>query len=281
MTSTSQFDGRNFPGVDIWIKAKDPAIRHREPVTCGIPWPKGMLHEPYSLVLRDQNANEIPVQARTLDRWPDGSVRWVLLDWQATVNGDARLRLEISDYLPAMPTAGSLRVQRENVTIKGRTFHKLTHIRTGMGVCHINNGFLITFDTTPDSGPGRSYSIELRLRVEFDRKTLIGNELRPLVNQIQAKENGLIRSSVLVAGQLIGGYFKHLPVFQAQVVFFSRSPCVRIFFTICNPKRAKHTGGIWCLGDKGSAFVRDASFTIEIPDARLEQLERDKKTAIA
>src|SRR5437899_10381649 len=32
--------------VEILIEAPAPKVRHREPVTCGIPWPKGMLQDP-------------------------------------------------------------------------------------------------------------------------------------------------------------------------------------------------------------------------------------------
>lgn len=84
------------PTVEIQIEAPEPKVRNREPVTCGIPWPKGMLHEPSQFVLVDENQREVPVKARVLDRWSDGSIRRLLLDWQATVNGDTKYRLEVS-----------------------------------------------------------------------------------------------------------------------------------------------------------------------------------------
>src|SRR5205807_2078225 len=82
--------------VEILIEAPEPKVRHREPATCGLPWPKGMLHDPNYLVLRDEKGESIPLQTRILDRWSDGSIRWLLLDWQATVNGDAKYRVEVS-----------------------------------------------------------------------------------------------------------------------------------------------------------------------------------------
>src|SRR5439155_7675742 len=100
--------------VEILIEAPEPKVRHREPVTCGIPWPKGMLHDPNYLVLRDEKGESIPLQTRILDRWPDRSVRWLLLDWQATVNGDARYWLEVSSYREqgAATDNGGIRIEK-------------------------------------------------------------------------------------------------------------------------------------------------------------------------
>src|SRR5579862_7300685 len=53
------------------------------PVTCGVPWPGGVLRSTADLSLRDRSGQAIPLQARALDYWSDGSVRWVLLDWIA------------------------------------------------------------------------------------------------------------------------------------------------------------------------------------------------------
>ena len=63
------------------------------PLTCGIPWPRGALQGPSRLALHDTRGRRIPLQARVLDRWPDGSVRWVsygvdLPTWRALGSKD-------------------------------------------------------------------------------------------------------------------------------------------------------------------------------------------------
>ena len=75
--------------VELLIEAADFIERRREPVTSGIPWPCGRLQDPARLVLRDERGRAVPLQTRALDRWPDGSVRWLLLDWQASLKGTA------------------------------------------------------------------------------------------------------------------------------------------------------------------------------------------------
>ena len=72
------------------------ANERREPVTCGIPWPRGVLNDLDDLRLHNEQGRPIPLQVRALDRWPDGSVRWSLLDWQADIRGAAVYRLNIA-----------------------------------------------------------------------------------------------------------------------------------------------------------------------------------------
>jgi len=51
------------------------------PVTFGFPAPRGLLTGPGGLYLEDPvSAQKLPVQVRELSRWPDGSMRWLLLD---------------------------------------------------------------------------------------------------------------------------------------------------------------------------------------------------------
>src|SRR5882724_1498236 len=89
------------------------------PVTCGIPWPRGALHDLSRLALRDARERRIPLQARVLDRWPDGSVRWVLLDWHAEVEA-APYRLGVADYEP-LPPQYAVRVQANGTAVTVET----------------------------------------------------------------------------------------------------------------------------------------------------------------
>ena len=53
------------------------------PVTGGVPLAPGIAPEGASFALRDESGAAVPLQASVLARWPDGSARWVLLDFQA------------------------------------------------------------------------------------------------------------------------------------------------------------------------------------------------------
>ena len=60
--------------------------RREEPVSVGIPLPRGLVSTEAGLALRDGDGGLRPLQVRILDRWADGSARWALLDF--TLNTD-------------------------------------------------------------------------------------------------------------------------------------------------------------------------------------------------
>lgn len=57
------------------------AERRQWPVTMGVPFPQGALAEAEALRL-ERGGAALPLQTRTMLTWPDGSSRWVLLDFQ-------------------------------------------------------------------------------------------------------------------------------------------------------------------------------------------------------
>src|SRR5262245_12616601 len=66
-----------------------------QPVTVGIPYPKGALREPEALRLLGPEGRSVPLQALPLARWSDGSVKWLLVDFllDARVAGSSRWTL--------------------------------------------------------------------------------------------------------------------------------------------------------------------------------------------
>ena len=53
------------------------------PLTRGVPLPEGAVGETGELMLAGPGGDAVPVQLRPLARWPDGSLKWVLADFQA------------------------------------------------------------------------------------------------------------------------------------------------------------------------------------------------------
>ena len=59
------------------LKVEKSAANGEFPVTAGLPFPKGALGSDPRLRLAD----DTPLQTRVLQRWSDGSAKWVLLDF--------------------------------------------------------------------------------------------------------------------------------------------------------------------------------------------------------
>src|SRR6185503_10875580 len=55
-----------------------------EPITVGVPLPRGVVMDPGRIGLLDEGGRTVPVQVQATERWPDGSVRWALCDFQST-----------------------------------------------------------------------------------------------------------------------------------------------------------------------------------------------------
>ena len=75
----------------------DPCTRvalAREPVTVGVPFAPGLLPSPAEACLFD-GAEELYVQRQTLSTWPDGSIRWLLLDFQVDLPANAAKTLRL------------------------------------------------------------------------------------------------------------------------------------------------------------------------------------------
>lgn len=71
---------RTAEGVPVWIANPEAAAAVELPVRLGIPWPPGRLADAAPLRLRLADGEPRAVQALPLERWPDGSVRWLLAD---------------------------------------------------------------------------------------------------------------------------------------------------------------------------------------------------------
>lgn len=68
-----------------------PAEVEAWPVSVGVPFPWGALESDEHVRLLDDTGNEVPVQVRTTGRWSkQGSVRWLLLEFMAPVDGESR-----------------------------------------------------------------------------------------------------------------------------------------------------------------------------------------------
>ena len=62
----------------------DPSRKpKRWPVTRGVPLPEGMLRGTDGLSVAHPDGARVPTQFRVIGHWPDGSVKWVLVDFQA------------------------------------------------------------------------------------------------------------------------------------------------------------------------------------------------------
>ncbi|MFN8177124.1 MAG: hypothetical protein U0167_04320 [bacterium] len=235
--------------VEILVRDLDTIARVDEPVTVGVPLAKGRAHDASALRLALGGAS-VPLQAKVTDRWSDGSVRWVLLDFLASVGADRAAVYELSvgdgsTSAPAVATRVTVQEASEGAVVE-----------TGRA----------TFAIAPGAFPFRSVRADASEPMDAARSGLTcedeaGRAFRGVAHTVVVEEAGPIRATVRVEGTFAGEGAPPL-VFFARLHFFAGSATVRLALTVRNPHRAVHAGGLWELGDPGSAIVEDLSLTI-------------------
>jgi hypothetical protein len=125
--------------VPLTVEETAGSARVAEPVTFGVPLPKGAVRDPARLVLYGPDGKPVPAAFRVVNRWWDDtatqlpSIQWVHADFLAQVAAGARsvYRLRLSDVPSPVPPA-SLRVETrdDRVTVHTGTL-AFTVNRTG------------------------------------------------------------------------------------------------------------------------------------------------------
>ena len=92
MTAVSVVHGGTIP---IMVEEPSGVDRQGWPVTSGIPVIQGSLTSLDQVALVTAAGQELPLQTEALAHWPDGSVRWLLLDFQTDLKANQRRAFEI------------------------------------------------------------------------------------------------------------------------------------------------------------------------------------------
>jgi len=99
--------------VPLVVEEPSGVERRAWPVTSGVPLAEGVVADP-SCVRLCLDSKELPLQTEALSRWPDGSVKWLLLDFQIDLRADERrmLTLEYGPEVKSSPHQASTSVRQ-------------------------------------------------------------------------------------------------------------------------------------------------------------------------
>ncbi len=97
----------NSPAEALLTVAEDfGAARRAWPVSTGFPFPPGAVTDERTLYLEELSGKApIPVQARALSRWPDGSLRWALLDASLDLETGQKRKFRVRSGAAPQPSA--------------------------------------------------------------------------------------------------------------------------------------------------------------------------------
>jgi hypothetical protein len=99
--------------IELTIEEPAGVARNAEPVTVGVPLPAGAVRDLATLWIADAGGRRVATQTRVLERWPDGSARWVLVDFLAGVGAHETVTYTLRQGSPpATAAAPSVRASR-------------------------------------------------------------------------------------------------------------------------------------------------------------------------
>ena len=91
-----------------------------------------------------------------------------------------------------------------------------------------------------------------------------GELLETKFMRVAVEERGHVRTTIRVEGA-IGPSRRPQLLMVGRLQFLAGSSAVRVALTVRNPRRSRHQGGIWELGDRGSIYLRDMSLRLLFP----------------
>ncbi len=226
--------------------------------------PRGASHATGTWGLLSEGGIAVPLQTRVLDRWADGSIRWVLLDFQASIEtGTPSAYILATDVgVPAV----------HDSALSSTVLPDTVDIDTGAARFRLRTAAPILFDTVEIAGrallDGRSSGLRF-----LDAG---GRDVSVTWASLLVEEAGPLRTVLRAHGTAKGRGF--LLDIIARLHFYAGLGTVRLLLTVRNPRRARHPGGFWELGDRGSVLIQELAVVLHRVPASSEILfscERD------
>lgn len=229
--------------------ASQPCTRRGEPVSIGVALPRGAVQRDDAWTLGTPDGRPVAVQTTTLERWGDGSVRWLLVDFQAgIVSGEDAFFLLVPGARLASPVAPlSIEHAGECLTI-----------HTGAAEFDVpRSGSTLWLAARVDGLPALAGAA-------LEAEDAGGRRFRFNSRRTTIERAGQLTAVVRMEGGLAsaGGAWLEGTV---RLQFHAGLGTVGVEVSVTNPRAAKHAGGIWDLGDSGSALIRDLSVSIARP----------------
>ena len=229
-----------------------PFKRCREPVSVGVAHPRGRVAAATQWRLSGPRGDQIPVQTTVLDRWRDGTVRWLLVEFQADIDSSAPgiYTLAATDDGAAPPPRGLTTAREGNSLI----------VSSGAATFHL-----------PLSGAGFIQAVRVNERSILQSAAITaedagGRRYQFIVAGAAVSHAGPLRATVHLDGAFADAHGEAWLEGSVRLNVYAGHGTLDAELSVTNPRAARHPGGTWDLGDEGSALIRDLSIEV-VPSA--------------
>jgi YetA-like protein len=256
----SKFDIHSLR-IPLLVEERSGLERTSEPVTVGIPLPRGVVFELSQLVLLKDKNQPAPLQVEALSRWFDGSAKWVLLDFQADVEGGGT-----SKYLVECRDRPEAIEDQKGIAITESP--EFVAIDTGCASFSLGTTTHRPFNRVLVDGRDFVDSAQSEI-------CLVDNESReywPQIRDISVETRGRLRVTLCARGEFQSPDERTFADFISRLSFYANSGLVEMKFTLRNSSSAHHPGGLWDLGDEGSVYFKDLSMRLALSEAAAQKI---------
>jgi len=242
----------------ILIREKAGIERIDEYVRAAIPCARGELKPNVDLAVVDPSGRTRPCQKSVLKLWPDGSVKWLLIDFAASAAADSQSTWQLTVAPNASEPAAAVRIMPDG---------SCWQVDTGVGwflidTCRFRPFAAVHGDTGSLLAPAGS-SCCLRLEA--------GGPLDTEIDEILVEEPGPIHAIIRINGTFLTPFRPRL-CFSSRLHFYANSMMVKIEMTLHNPRPAQHPKGLWDLGDPGSVLLRELEFCFPLSEGSCREI---------
>lgn len=238
------------------VRERHGIARRGEAIRTGVPLARGALQDVAQAALFDANDTPVPAQFRVLAKWPDRSIKWLLVD--ACVGSAAGVVQNLSIRRAASAGAGGIEVRDSGDSLR---------IDTGRSVFELPRAGGPLLASVALGGTACLDARGVSLRASGAR----GSALNLRLTDTVIEERGAVRTTVARTGVLESGGTE-VARLRLRLVFQRDGASVRIECELWNPRAARHVGGLWDLGDAGSLHLQDLSLEVH-PAQRPQRLE--------
>nr|WP_245529499.1 hypothetical protein [Desulfobulbus propionicus] len=203
----------------------------------------------------DETGRSKPLQTFPLALWPDGSIKWLLVDFFVDLPGNTQRTYTLVRHPEPPPSAFPVVICHQSV--------ESWIVETGTAEFMVNTRILKPFDQVSIgvNSHHRTKAIESSQLCLLDDQ---GRNLDARIETLVLETCGAVRCTVVACGTMIDAAEKTLG-FEARLHFYQGTAQTTIEFRLHNPQAARHFGGLWDLGDPGSFFFKECGFRFTLP----------------
>ena len=210
--------------IPLMVKEPSGVERKSWPVTSGVPLPQGALKDASHVRLLS-DSEELPLQTEVLSHWPDGSVKWLLLDFQTDLDANSQrvFKLEFGSDVKRPPVENPLQVQSDA---------EITTLSTGSLKMKLSRAQFHLFDAVWLETDGeKKNAVESGIALtDPDGHVFRADGSKA---EVKIEQAGPLRACVRIEGSHAGSG-KEMFKYIVRVHAFRGQPYVRIFYTFIN-----------------------------------------------